>query len=776
MRWTSHPPLHPPAFLPDLHPLVAQTLIRRGITTAAAARAFLSPDAYTPAPATDIPGLFFAIEHLENAIRAHEPIWVWGDFDVDGQTATTILVSTLQSLGADVTYHIPVRAKESHGVNVPVLNEIIERGAKLILTCDTGITAHEAVDYARERGVDVVITDHHDLPDTLPQAAAVVNPKLLPEGHPLATLSGAGVAYKLAEALFESRESRVVSSEREMGDAHSLLDLVALGLVADLALLKDDCRYLLQKGLQALRNTQRLGLQIMMELANLQPSNLTEEHIGFTLAPRLNALGRLSDANPAVELLTTRDPVRARLLATQMEGLNAQRQLLTRQVTRAAEAQLRADPSLLSQPVIVLAHPNWPGGVIGLAAGHLVERYHRPVILFISPADEPARGSARSVDGVNITQAIAAQREMVLGFGGHPMAAGLSLQAENLPAFRKAICRTVAGITGAATTEPTLEIDAWLDLAELNLGLCEAIEQLAPFGPGNEKLTLATRNLTLQRITEIGRNKDHLKLHVADESGVTQTVLWWNGGEEELPASLTENGGKFDLAYTLRASDFRGVRQVTLEFVDLRWLDEKPVEIIKPQIEIVDFRRSENPLEDLSILKRANLPTMIWAEGEQKKAIGGVDRNGLQPAKALVIWTIPPGGAELHRAIEIVKPEKVYLFAIQPGTDEPKAFLERLIGLVKFAINQRGGKVTLAEMAAAAAQREATVCLGLEWLAAGGRFGLSIEGQQVQLTGQTSQANPYLQQELLTALKGLLEETTAYRAFFARGQLGKYPM
>jgi len=773
MRWIEPAPLRSPAPLPDLHPLVWLTLIRRGITTAPAARAFLSPVHYNSTPATELPGLSAAADRLEAAIRAQKPICVWGDFDVDGQTSTAILVSTLQSLGANVIYHIPVRARESHGVNIPFLTEVIERGAKLILTCDTGVTAHVAVDYARAHGVEVVITDHHDLPEILPQAAAVVNPKMLPEGHPLSTLSGAGVAYKVAEALLEAgNEKRETSSSSANHHSlpvtcDSLLDLVALGLVADLAILRADARYLVQKGLQVLRSTERLGLKVMMEMAQLTPSHLSEEHIGFALAPRLNALGRLSDANPAVELLTTHDPVRARLLAAQLEGLNAQRQLLTRQVTLAAEAQLRAEPSLLALPIIVLSHPAWPGGVIGIAASHLVERYHRPVILFSAPADEPARGSARSIEGVNITAAIAAQQDMLLNYGGHPMAAGLSLEAEKLPSFRKAIAQTIAGMIGEAEIEPALEIDGWFELTDLDLALSENVEQLAPFGPGNEKLILATHYLTLRSVAEIGRNKEHLKLTVEDEHGVTQTVLWWNGSGEELPGLITGEGGKFDLAYTLRSSDFRGVRDVTLEFIDLRLIEEKPVRITKPKIEIIDYRNAEDPRNILSTLN-LQPATIIWAEGEDIKAVGGTDRNGLEPAKALTIWTTPPGSAELHLALEKVKPEKIYLFAIHPGADEPKAFLERLTGLVKFAMNKRGGSVTLAELASTTAQREATVRLGLEWLAAGGYFGLQTEGQQVHFTAQTSRADPYLQQELFMALKGLLAETAAYRAFLAR--------
>ncbi|MBU2611970.1 MAG: single-stranded-DNA-specific exonuclease RecJ [Chloroflexi bacterium] len=813
MRWIeATPPRTPvghslsPAPLPDLHPLVSQTLIRRGLTSAEAARAFLSPDHYNPTPATQLPGLSTALDRIQAAIRAREPICVWGDFDVDGQTATTILVSTLQALGADVTYHIPVRAKESHGVNIPHLAEIIEHGAKLILTCDTGITAHQAVDYARSRGVDVVITDHHDLPVSMPQAAAIVNPKFLPVEHPLASLSGAGVAYKLAEALLESGESGMGVSHALLVTLHSLLDLAAMGLVADLAILRADARYLVQKGLQVLRSTPRLGLKVMLEIAELTPAHISEEHIGFTLAPRLNALGRLGDANPAVELFTTRDPARARLLATQLEGLNAQRQLLTRQVTLAAEAQLRADPALLDQPIIVLSHPSWPGGVIGIAASHLVDRYHRPVILFSAPANEPARGSARSIEGINITDAIAAQRDMLLNYGGHPMAAGLSLEAEKLPAFRKAISKTVAGMTGEVEIEPTLEIDGWLDLPALDLTLSESIEQLAPFGPGNEKLILATHNLRLKSAAEIGRNKEHLKLTVEDEHGNAQTVLWWNGGGEELPDLISRAGGRFDLAYTLRASDWRGTRQVTLEFVDLRLIEEKPVEVTKPAIEVIDYRGVEKPLETLARLhpsllsgqavetfactcagtsERSSVKAIIWAEGADKKEVFGRDRLELERADVLAIWTTPPGRDVLRAAIERVKPRTVYLFAVSPtdrvgavrstysAHDTPKAFLRRLAGLAKFAILKKSGRTHLSELAAACAQPEIAVRLGLEWLAANGNIVFEADGDALHLSIGNQAANQYLPkadrgQELSLTIQALLAETRAYRTFFTR--------
>ncbi|MDY7080585.1 MAG: DHH family phosphoesterase, partial [Chloroflexota bacterium] len=239
------------------HPLVAATLARRGFTEVETARAFLDPDRYRPAPPTDLPNIVEAAERLEQAIRRGETICVWGDFDADGQTSTTVLVSTLTELGAVVRYHVPHRKRESHGVNLPVLKRIIADGVDLVLTCDTGVTAHEPVAYAQAQGVDVIITDHHDLPPELPDACAVVNPKMLPDTHPLRELPGVGCAYKLAELLYE----RVGRSE----DAAQYLDLVAIGVVADVAVQTGDTRYLLQRGLEALRHTKRLGLQVMME-------------------------------------------------------------------------------------------------------------------------------------------------------------------------------------------------------------------------------------------------------------------------------------------------------------------------------------------------------------------------------------------------------------------------------------------------------------------------------------------------------------------------------
>ena len=739
-------------------------MANRGFSTPESTRAFLEPQFYNPCPATELPGLSKTVERLISAIKNSEPICVWGDFDVDGQTSTTILVQTLQMLGAKVNYHIPIRQRESHGVNIENLEHVISRGARLVLTCDTGIGAVEAAAYAREQGVDFLISDHHDLPAELPDAFSIVNPKLLADDHPLSNLAGVGVAYKIAEELIEQLKPANLKPE-------DLLDLAALGLVADLAILRADTRYLVQKGLQQLRQTKRLGLKTLMELAELSQLQLTEEHIGFMIAPRMNAIGRLGDANPVVDLLTTTNPVRARVLASQLEGLNVERKLLCDQVFQAAEAQLKEHPDLLEYAVIILSHPRWPGGIVGIVASKMVERYHKPAILLVAPAGGTARGSARSIEGLNITAAITAHKELLLGFGGHPMAAGLAIETEKIPEFRRKISRTIEAMMGnRLQTEGKLEIDDWLELGQADLDLAHQLEKLAPFGPGNPKLILASRNLTLTSSTKLGKNKEHLKLTVSDEHGDSRQIMWWDGGNESPPSGL------FDLAYTLRASDWRGTPQAQLEYVDLRVLEPDLLLITKPKIQILDQRGIENPEKVLKKLM-AEADILCWAEGDDKKRLNGSDRTMLVPAKTLVIWSTPPSRQELLNAMEKVNPENVIIFGIDPGTDEIKPFLDRLAGLIKFVIGKREGKTSITELAAATAQKVSTVRLGLDYLLHKRLFSIKDQRDE-QLTMNTNdQASmesnaetQRLSEKTTRQLRDILEETQAFRKNFREQQ------
>ena len=749
--WIEPSPVIVPDALRDFtggHDLIAQTLVRRGLDTVAAAQAFLDPAYYRPASPYDLPDMDKAVERLRRAIKAGEPICVWGDFDVDGQTSTALLVGALRELGAEVSYHIPNRMSEGHGIQVAKLAEKIAAGARVILTCDTGIAAHEAVDYAQSRGVDVVITDHHQLPETLPDAYARVNPQRLAAGHPLRTLPGVGTAYKLVEALVDGR------------DTTRFLDLVALGIVADVATISGDTRYLLQQGLQVLRETARPGLQEMLRLAELKPAELSEQHIGFVLGPRLNALGRLADANPAVELLTSHDPEVVRVLAVQLEGLNNERKLQSSQVYGGAKAQIEKDPSLLDYGVLVLSHADWPGGVVGIVASRLVEEYNRPVILLHVSDDGVARGSARSVAGCDITAAIGAQRDLLLGYGGHTMAAGMSLPADKIADFRRGLSRTVGRTLGTVAATPTLAIDGYLDLGDLSLGLVQDVERLAPFGPGNTPLTLATRNLRLQASSTIGRRREHLSLTVEDENGQTHKVMWWQASEDDLPR------GRFDLAYTVRASDYKGKSEVLVEWVDFRPVAEADAVLDwqAAEIAVADYRLVSDPAYLLREIIQEEPGIQVWRE--VLKTPDGQTRQELRPAGSLVVWTVPPGAAEWRAVLEYVQPTTLYLFALDADVDSFERFITRLSGLVKHVLKAKDGVIDRGEMAAAMGHRAVTVQAGLDWLAAKGVLQPVVQaGERLQLrAGGSVDENALRLAE--AQLTGLLAETRAYRAYW----------
>jgi single-stranded-DNA-specific exonuclease len=738
--------------------LAAKALWRRGVRSAQAALPFLDPDAYTPTTALELPGMEQAARRVLASVEKGEPVLVWGDFDVDGQTSTSLLVGVLRSLGAEAAWYIPIRERESHGVHKDSLSGWLDQGIRLVLTCDTGSAAHEAVSYAKSRGIDTVITDHHELPASLPECAALVNPNLLPDGHPLSTLPGVGVAYKLAEALYQMAG--------RAGEESSQLDLAALGIVADVARLHGDARWLLQKGLQSLRLSQRSGLQAIYELADLQPAGLTEEHIGFVIGPRLNALGRLGDANPAVELLTTSDLGRARVLSAQLESFNARRKLLTDQVFQGALAQVERDPALLEPAALVLSHPGWPAGVIGIVASRLVERFQRPVVLLSAPEGQAARGSARSVEGCHITEAISECADLLNGFGGHPMAAGMSLNADKIAEFRHRLGGRV-GKQLEGRPAAGLEIDAYLSLEEANLELAADLSRLAPFGAGCPPVTLAARSLRLKSQTPLGRSGEHLQLIVEDESGCSQKVVWWGGSAWEVPEE------RFDLAFNLRASSYRGERQVQIEWVDARpGPPVEPVEV-SPQRRVIDLRRQTQPLAFLKELA-AGQELQVWAEAEAVQAlqvhgIQAADRHSLQPGPGLIVWTTPAGLREWAAVLEQVSPEIVYIFAVDPETGQVQPFLRRLAGLVKYSLKEMGGRVSLSRLASACAQPEAAVRVGLEWLEQRGAIRM-LEGSGDERLLAPGSGSGSLRAETAALLEAILDESAAYREYFSSAE------
>jgi single-stranded-DNA-specific exonuclease len=685
---------------------------------------------------------------------------VWGDFDVDGQTATALLVDALRGLGGDVAYYIPHRITEGHGILPDSLKPRLD-GVSVLLTCDVGVSAHDAINMAGALGVTTLITDHHALPPSLPEADAIVNPQLLPGDHVLRDLPGVGVAYKLVEHLYDLAS--------RPGDTVRYLDLVALGIVADVARQRADTRYLLQLGLEGLRTPQRVGLEALIQSSGVDATNLSAEHIGFQLGPRLNALGRLSDANAAVDLLTTGDVAQARILAAELEGLNNRRKQMSDQIYAAAQEMIASEPSLLDLEALVLSHPRWHPGIIGIVASRLVDLFDRPVVLLAAPEGQPMRGSARSVPGVDIGASIAAQADLLIGHGGHPGAAGLSLDGDLLPQFRRRLSNTIAETRTDAVGG--LQLDAEITLGELTVELADEIERLAPFGEGNPPARIVARDLTIEADTVMGVGNRHRRLTVQDEAGSAHQAVWWYGGDLKPP-----RGARFDLVFVPRINDFRGRRSLQLEWLEAR-TTAREVSVAAegaPTFGITDLRAAPDPLIALGDFLKGE-PASIWAEALEDdvglEALGEVgSRANLSASPTLVIWTAPPGPHELER--ELAWPAHVVVVGQHTPPTTPESFLKRLLGLAKYALREYEGEVSIAELAGATGQREVTIRRGLDWLVAKGQLTVEewLDGETARLSAG-GDADPDALEALQDAIAALLAEAAAYRTYFRRAEI-----
>ena len=739
--------------------MIAAALYRRGVTNRSMAKEFLNPEIPRMDQPYRLPGMYEAVERINSAIQKHERIGVWGDFDVDGQTSTAILVQSLRALGADVNYHIPVRGPESHGITLPFLQDFLSREIRLLLTCDTGISEVAAAEACKQAGVDLIITDHHTLPETLPSAFAVINPHFLPVDDPLYPLCGAGTAFELAKALLTS-SSATLSPDL-------LLDLAALGTLADMASLWGENRYLVKRGLDQLRATNRLAIRSLFDNAKIDPSALNEDHVNFYLAPRLNAVGRLSDANPVVEFLLSQDRQFINTFSLQIEGLNGQRRILTESVESAALRQVEQNPGLLDEPSIILSHPLWTGGVLGLVAGRLASLFQRPVFIFRTDELGIARGSARSIAGVNIIQAISHCSDLLLGFGGHPQAAGLSLRSDDLPLFQRRLNSEIHASHPEGVKEIPLEIEAYLGFSEITSALADRIDRLAPFGQGNPEVLLAARNVEILDLKLLGKNQEHTKLTIRDYSNVVMDVLHWQSNGAEYP------GGAFDLAFALKNANYRGKPQVTIEWKGFRQEDFLPLQLSsKNEFEVVDSRQRKVDISE--IIDLSQIPGVaVFREGVLIQQIPvGVDRRHAAKVNELVITSSPPDWDILAGLITTALPEKVHVYDLAPPEGSLQTAVAKLAGLVKYAIQRKNGIANITELAIHCAQTEVFVRLGVNFLCTRGDITALIEREStIFLNAPGEKADPRRQKEIENALFQVFQETRAFRDYFRSADL-----
>ena len=567
-----------------LSPLLAQVLINRGMDTLTEVQGFVEPESLVlPQPMDEFPDLAVSVKLLREAISTGQKIAICGDYDADGMTSTALLLRALRALGANVDYAIPSRMREGYGINDRIVEEFHSEGVALILTVDNGIAAFGPVQRARELGVKVIITDHHDLPPQLPPADAILNPKLIAESSPYRGLAGVGVAYVLAISLAQSLN-------KVGGLVNPLLELFTLGTIADLAPLTGVNRRWVKRGLRLLPHSQLAGVQALIQVAGVQSgsgetplipnfktptqNSLKPEDIGFRLGPRINAVGRLADPQIVIELLTTDDRDLALIRAMECEQINQRRQELCLEIEQEAIAWCEEkSPNLQQERVLVVVQPGWHHGVIGIVASRLVERYGVPVFIGTfedEDEDEPnqskiVRGSARGIPEFNVFEGLHFCADLLTKFGGHKAAGGFSMPAENLEKFGSQLSVFANQCLEPEHLKPLVSVDVQADLSDINLDLYRQIDALEPCGMENKAPVFWTPNVSITEQKIVGKG-NHVKL-TASQSGKIPASLGgiaWRWGEYfPLPRLV-------DIAYRLRENTFNGKTSVQLELLGVR--------------------------------------------------------------------------------------------------------------------------------------------------------------------------------------------------------------
>ena len=531
-----------------LGPEVARLLFERGIQDQESLKKFLEPsleDLYDPYLLHDMGK---AVERIRRAIEDGEFILIYGDYDADGMTSASIIKESLEQLGAECRVYLPNRFTDGYGPNASVYKYFIEQeGISLIVTVDNGVAGHEAIELAQSMGVDVIVTDHHSMPETLPDAYAIIHPEHPDANYPFKHLAGCGVAFKLACALLEEVQVE-------------LLDLVAIGTIADMVSLTDENRILVQYGLEMLGHTQRIGLQEMLTMTGISVNEVTDETVGFQIAPRLNALGRLDDPNPAIDLLTGFDDEEAHEIALMIHQKNEERKEIVQSIYEEAKTMVNPE-----KKVQVLAKEGWNPGVLGIVAGRLLEELGQTVIV-LNIEDGRAKGSARSVESVDIFEALDPHRDLFIAFGGHAGAAGMTLEVENLEALSQVLENYILEKGIDLSGKKTINLDEELDLETLNLEMLKNFERLAPFGMNNQKPIFYIRDFHVESARTMGAGNAHLKLKISKGEASFEVVAFGQG-KWVTEFAQTKN---LELAVKLSVNQWNGQTALQLMMVDAR--------------------------------------------------------------------------------------------------------------------------------------------------------------------------------------------------------------
>jgi len=542
----------------EITPLVARLLLARGIKTAEEARLFLDPkmdDCHDPFSMKDMDAI---VVRLERALREKERIMVYGDYDVDGITGTALLWRSLSYLGGDITWYLPNRAREGYGISPSGIEEAQKRGVKLIISVDCGITAHQEVELAGTLGIDCIITDHHEPKESLPKAVAVLDPKRPDCSYRYKELAGVGVAYKMLQGLYRHLGL-------DEGQLQENLDLVALGTLADIVPLTGENRVLAKYGLEKIRSSSKPGIRALLEVTGLTGKPLDSGQIVFMLAPRINAVGRIGEADSALRLLITENQDEAFAIARTLDQENRKRKEIDDQILADAVNMVKKRVDLEQDMVIVLESETWHQGVIGIVASRLVEQFYRPTILIAVDGDK-GKGSARSIAAFHLHEALKGCQEHLLGFGGHKYAAGMSIEAAKIPEFRQKLNQIAKQTLSSDDLIPTQVLDALVDLDEVDFDTARSFAKFAPFGPGNRHPVLASQQLRVVGSPYIV-GKNHLKFKVKQKQRVFDTIGFSFGDALD---EIEDPDASLDMAFVLEENEWQGQKKLQLRLKDIK--------------------------------------------------------------------------------------------------------------------------------------------------------------------------------------------------------------
>lgn len=544
---------------PELSPIVAQLLFSRNLHTQEAVDEFLLPD-YSQ----DIhdPFLFKdmekACQRIYQAIATQELITVFADYDADGVSSAIILHSVLSDLGANFNVYLPHREKEGYGLNPVAVEEIAGAGTKLIITCDCGVSNNPEIALANTKNVDVIVTDHHALPETLPDAYAIIHPQAPGETYPFKFLCGGGVAFKLAQGLLKHASNKFELKDKEAKEKW-LLDMVAISTVADMVPILGENRTLLKHGLIVLKKTRRVGLQMMFKVAGIEPKEIDATTIGFAIAPRINTAGRMDHANQAYFLIKETDPDKAAAMAVALNQNNTERQKITESIFREAK-NLDLD---IQDKLLVFYKADWPAGLISLAANKLLREYNRPCLVLCGQ-DDKIVGSARSLEGFNITEALTKNKDLLVRFGGHPQAAGFTVTAQNYDVLIKNLKALATQELTDAALQSKLDIEKKIDLDQINWDLVDWLAKFAPYGQGNPEPYFMSENVFISQARKVGSDAQHLKLELAQNKKKIGGIGFGLGNID------LAIGHNVDIVYNININEWNGNREIQLKIKDIR--------------------------------------------------------------------------------------------------------------------------------------------------------------------------------------------------------------